>query len=132
MTGAEEKEGNMTDAQRIAERFNFLDKRQHGFELDDGFFEDGEFQIGDDEFKVEGDDEFKVENDFFGFVTACPSKNDVARWEFNDGSSLVIFGEEWGFGFTREELESDHVKKLFADIAAHPLPAAFTRRQALT
>ena len=107
----------MTKAEEYARDYNFFDKAKHGFELDDEFFEDGGFQIGDDT---------------FGDIIACPSRDDVMRWEFDDGSSLIFWGEEWGFGFTREELESDHVKTLFANIAAHPLPAAFTRRQALT
>ena len=126
MTDAEEKDETMTDAQRVAKRF--LGKRQHGFKLDEGFFEDGEFQIGDDKLEM-GDDELQVENDIFGVATACPSRDDVARWEFDDGSSLVIFGEEWGFGWTRAELESDHVKKLFTDTATHPLPAEFSCRE---
>ena len=104
----------MTDAEKFAKAFNFFGKSEHGMEMDDFFFEDGGFQFG---------------NDTFGDIIACPSRDDVMRWEFNDGSSLVIFGEEWGFGWTREELESDHVKKLFADTTAHPLPAAFSCRE---
>ena len=106
----------MTQAEEYAKKLNFIGKTKHGFELDNEFFEDSEFLMEDND-------------DIFGDVIQCPSRSDVARWEFNDGSAIIFCGKECGFGFSREELDSDQVKTLFAGTETSSLSAKFSYRE---